>query len=848
MAFGLASAPSLALAQLVPPKVIENATPIYPESKKATAESATVHLSLTLDAAGKVTKVEVAQSSGSPEFDAAAIEAAGHLVFEPASKDGKPVPAKIPFRFEFAYTPPPPPPPEKKNDALPVKKGGLLEGEVQTSVNQPLAGARVVVTSNGQPVATLTTDEKGAFTSPRLPKGHYHVELSAEGFTPYAIDEDVDDNAATHVVYRLDFVASDIDIVVKGDRPPREVTKRTLEQEEIIKGAGTNGDALRSLENMPGVARPPAFAGLLIVRGSAPTDTLIFVDGTEIPIAYHFGGLSSVIPSEMLERIDFYPGNFGPEYGRVMGGIVDVGIRSPNREKYHGLVQFDLIDMRALVEGPITKSTRFLVAGRRSWLDAWLPAVLKKAGADVTAAPVYYDWQAVLEHDLTSKTTARLLFMGDDDRLKIVFSSPADFDPALGGDIGNRTKFWRLQARFDTKLSDDVRILNTLSYGHDGIFFNFGDRFLDVDLRPWAARSDLRAKLTKEATLIGGLDLVFTPYDVSYKFPPFPQDGVIVGPTFARPANLLFGSGKLVRPGAYLMLDLSPGRGVKLLPGLRADYSGDTSSWTVDPRLAARIDLSPGYPRTTLKGGLGMFHQPPQPNESLEPFGNKGLTSNRAIHYSIGVEQELTRNVEISIELFTKSLSNLVSQEFSSSSANGVHYVNKGIGKIYGGETLLRWKPDGRFFGWLAYTLSRSERRDFPNQDWHIFTYDQTHILTALGSYKLGRGWELGARFRYVTGNPDTAFHGGLVDYDAGAYDPIQGPKYGTRVAAYHTLDIRIEKAWVFSSWKLSAYLDLHNAYNRKNAEGTTYNYDYTQSKPLSGLPILPILGVRGEL
>ena len=77
------------------------------------------------------------------------------------------------------------------------------------------------------------------------------------------------------------------DIQVRGDRPAREVTRRALEQREITRIAGTNGDALRSIENMPGVARPPFIAGGLIIRGSAPADTDIFVDGTVIPIAYH---------------------------------------------------------------------------------------------------------------------------------------------------------------------------------------------------------------------------------------------------------------------------------------------------------------------------------------------------------------------------------------------------------------------------------------------------------------------------------------------------------------------------------------------------------------------------------
>src|SRR5688572_13336921 len=75
-------------------------------------------------------------------------------------------------------------------------------------------------------------------------------------------------------------------------------------------------------------------AGLLIVRGSAPNGTGYYVDGGDVPLIYHFGGLSSVVPTELLDRIDFYPGNFSARYGRVMGGIVDVALLSPNTECY----------------------------------------------------------------------------------------------------------------------------------------------------------------------------------------------------------------------------------------------------------------------------------------------------------------------------------------------------------------------------------------------------------------------------------------------------------------------------------------------------------------------------------
>src|SRR5207248_5214052 len=104
--------------------------------------------------------------------------------------------------------------------------------------------------------------------------------------TAFRSEEEVTLGFATQVVYRPQLEGEAVDIVVKGDRPPREVTKRELTMEEITRIPGTNGDALRALQNLPGVARPPGVAGLLIIRGSAPTDTQVLVDGTFIPLAY----------------------------------------------------------------------------------------------------------------------------------------------------------------------------------------------------------------------------------------------------------------------------------------------------------------------------------------------------------------------------------------------------------------------------------------------------------------------------------------------------------------------------------------------------------------------------------
>jgi TonB family protein len=642
-----------------------------------------------------------------------------------------------------------------------------------------------------------------------------------------------------------------LEIDVEGERPPREPTKRVLAGEEIQRMPGTNGDALRAVHNMPGVARPPGLDGLLIVRGSAPRDTAVYVDGTNIPIVYHFGGLSSVIPSEMLERIDFYPGNFGPEYGRAMGGAIDVGVRSPKKDGLHGLLQFDLIDGRFMAEGPITDSTRIMLGARRSWMDAWLGPVMREAGVGVSVAPVYYDYQAMVEHDVTRDTTLRLFAFGSDDRMRLTLESPDPSDPAAGGSFSGHTRFFRVQARADTRPNDAIRWTTSVAAGRDGESFALGAIDADTAIFRIDGRSDFRAKLHDSVTAAVGVDVLFGAYDVTWRAPAADFEGdSAVGPLFGRPPIEQTGKGSIVRPAAYALLELTPATGVKLLPSVRVDYAEDTRDTTVDPRFAARYDIVPGDRRTTLKGGAGIYHQPPEPYQSILPFGTPGVEGSRATHYSLGLEQQLSRPLEASVEGFYKDLDGLVvSVPAAGATETGVSYENLGSGRSYGSEFLLRYKPEGRFFGWVAYTVSRSERRDSDADPYHRFQYDQTHILSALGSVKLGGGFQLGARFRYVTGSPYTPVTGGVMDYDAGVYAPIESTaRNSARLPAFHQLDVRVDKEWVFSSFKLSAYLDLQNAYNQQNPEAVIYNYDYSKSSTISGLPILPVLGLRGEI
>jgi hypothetical protein len=344
-----------------------------------------------------------------------------------------------------------------------------------------------------------------------------------------------------------------------------------------------------------------------------------------------------------------------------MGGVVDIGVRSPRKDRLGGLVQFDLIDGRVLAEAPLGKSTRFMLGARRSWVDAWLGPAMEEAGMDVAVAPVYYDYQGMLEQDLNDKTKLRLFVYGSDDRMELNMKSPSSSDPAQGGDTLLHTGFVRAQGRLETRMSENLRWTTTLAVGKNVETFAQGPVDVDSDIFTFEARSEFRFRLGKEVTAVAGIDSQFVSYDVSWKFPPIDlKEGDTAGPLFGRPVSEVDATGSFTRPAVFALLELSPTKNLKIFPGIRADYSQDTGYVTADPRIGARYDLASGFPRTTLKGGVGVFHQPPEGFESVEPVGTPGVESSSAIHYTAGIEQEFSRPLEISVEGFYKDLNDLV--------------------------------------------------------------------------------------------------------------------------------------------------------------------------------------------
>ncbi|HJL22448.1 MAG TPA: TonB family protein, partial [Polyangiaceae bacterium LLY-WYZ-15_(1-7)] len=843
--------------ELEPPRLLEFVEADYPSGAEEEGIEATVELELTIAVDGAVTDARVVGPAGNG-FDEAALDAVRRFRFEPAKRRGEPIPARIRYRYVFELAEEVPPPPQE-TDEPEAPAPGRIEGRVLGMEDgQPIQRAEVVLTNADQSIARRSVaGEDGTFRFDELPPGRYTLVILADEFGELTQEEEVVSNEITDVTYRMRLLEADegeenfFGATAVIDPPPREVTRRTIPREQLTRIPGTRGDALRAIEVLPGVARPPFGTGQLIIRGSSPQDSQVFIEGIPVPQLYHFGGLTSIFNSRLLDRIDFFPGNFSVRYGRKTGGVVEVGVRDPlgihPQRGIHGVAEFGVIDVSLLGEFPLGENAEAAFGIRRSMIDIVFDQLVPEDLLSVTAAPVYYDYQSIITWRPTDRDRLRLLVYGSSDRFGIVADEALGDDPAIRGNLDLTSRFHFVHFDYDRQVDDQTELDLDLQVGTINLEFGAGD-FASFDARfnQIFGRAELRHRPNSRVRLIAGMDIFSAPLTLNY-FGPAPQQSE--GNPGGDPASTLEREPYTVdavayRPAMYFESDLQPWEPLKLILGMRVDYAREIDRWSFDPRMAAVLEVVDDF---KIRGGVGIFSQPPEFQETAEGLGNQDLDFIHSVHTGLGFDWVIDQGIRLSVDGFYKRLwDRVVGTE------NGVppRFTNGGIGRIYGMEVSGRIDPiDGRrFFGYLSYTLSRSERQDREGDDWRLFDFDQTHIFTLVGAYKLPRGWEVGVTLRLVSGNPTTPIVGSAQDLTSGTYFPIYGRVNSERNPLFNRLDLRIEKQWIFESWKLALFLDIQNVYNQQNQEGYIYNYDYTQRTPINGLPFIPALGIRGEL
>src|SRR5262249_24604177 len=120
---------------------------------------------------------------------------------------------------------------------------------------------------------------------------------------------------------------------------------------------------------------------------------------------------------------------------------------------------------------------------------------------------------------------------------------------------------------------------------------------------------------------------------------------------------------------------------------------------TFDPRLVVRWKQNDVH---TWKAGAGIFHQMVEPQLLNPEFGNPHLPPIWADQYSAGFVRTLRDKLTLDTTLYYVRRHDLT--------VPPPPFTSDGRGRSYGLELILKHDLTERFYGWISYTLSRSEQ------------------------------------------------------------------------------------------------------------------------------------------
>jgi hypothetical protein len=684
-------------------------------------------------------------------------------------------------------------------------------------------------------------DDQGTFEL-RLPAGPHELNVVLEGYETLVTTVEVEADRRLELEFRLDRDTGSrpYETVIHGRRDEDEVTRISISDEEIHNMPGSMGDPFRAIEALPGVT--PVLTGLpyYFVRGAPPSGTGFYLDGIRVPQLFHLALGPAVVHPSLVDRIDFFPGGAPAELGRYVGGVVRAETRPLRTDHWRSEWDLRLTDVGAFVEVPITDELAVSASGRYSY-SAWLIQLFEP-----DAYLQFWDYQGRV--DWTPAPGHRLTLFG--------FGS---FDEAGsinddGSIDGPRLQFHRVDLRYRYRYGRELRV-------ELGGWFGFDSSRMDVDaaVEMWAGGPRASLVWSPEEWL----DLTFgTDFEARHFPAPGFSEGDDVTPlTRQRDAVLL---------GTWAKAEVRPTEDTDIELGMRMDVhridqvddsSSDTETW-FDGRLSVRQRLTDWL---WLKGSAGTFHQPQSFVIDLPGLGSfiTDAGPQWAYQLSQGVEIALPWSLGLDIQGYYSSFGNLSEPDIGAFSdepppddpapprdRDATGLFRPLDGRAYGLELLLRRRLGEGLWGWIAYTVSRSER------DYRAGTatadFDQTHVLNLVFSWEIGAGWRVGAKFHFRSGRPYTPYECDRTTDETGEH--LANCEVGTdrneeRLPPFYRLDLRVDKKWTFETWWFALYFEFINV--TFTPEPLAYSCDCPDDRCTCGVTevpyiVIPTLGFRG--
>lgn len=658
--------------------------------------------------------------------------------------------------------------------------------------------------------------------------------------------------------------------VVRAPAMQRRVLSTTIEPQQGERVAGTQGDTLKVVQTLGGVARAPVGTSDLIVWGAAPSDTRLYIDHMPVPRLFHLGGARSVLPSASVGAVHLVPGGYAAEYGRGIGGLVrvdttDLPATLADR-KVGGYARVDPIDVGVGAQTRVGPRTFVSVGGRKSLLNESLDLVVPNRSRDLVPIADYWDLNGKVDHRLSGRESLQLTVVSAHDQVRRGIPSVT---PDLSFHEQTRDAFHRVGLRFERARDDrsTARIDAWAGLDEHAVtqdFVTVSARGSERALRG-GLRLSQRQWVHSHLRLDGGVDLELArTHNTRRGAMSLPaREGDIT--VFGQPPGDRIGSDRWrttnVQAGLYLgaLADLAHGR-VTLEPGVRFEpmiISGDrvlpvretepavgytTIDAAIDPRL--RVSWQP-VEALTLHVAGGRYHQSPVAADMSPVFGTPMLDPASAWHAIVGTTVRPWSWLDVAVTGFWVEQADRTVRSPLATPPTAELLVSEGRGRNYGGQAQIRFRPAESLFAWLSYAWIDATRQDHGDRTWRPFDRDQRHSAQAMASWLHATGFEIGARAEVASGYPRTPVVDAVYNAHLGAYDPIFGEHNADRLPWFVQLSARVGWRKEWDELALKTWIDVQNVTNHRNVEELFYNFDYSQKHGIEGLPILPLVGVE---
>jgi hypothetical protein len=621
-------------------------------------------------------------------------------------------------------------------------------------------------------------------------------------------------------------------VLIEEQRSPAHAQSYGLNTEDLERTPGGFDDPIRLIQALPGTVATREYgpnAGSVILRGAAPTESRLYIDGVEVPYLYHFDQYASILPTKMMDNVLIYPSNFGTSYGDAIGGIVALESKEATTEIPTVYAQANLIMAGVQASTPVALGGRqagvLSVSGRRSFADLY-----ESSNEQYSLWPAFSDY--MLRYDIRNSEGHhfRWTALGSMDKYGRYIYDADELDPyerSINPNLEMKRRFDGGVFRWDWR-SATYRARTSVAVMRD----DWRASLDSLQGEPAAQRRLDRYTWIRHESIVIRDDIEWSVgFDQRLGQVEQTVSATNPNPTIRSDAPLLANGVNLDRTlwewrqGAWVEPRFNLGAW-RLITGVRLQALPLSQRAVMDPRFQLHRQFDWGKWHV----GLGQYHQSP-------PFDQPELTQFAKSHQaSTGLEWRISDAVLVGGDVWIKQ-------------STGKWYVDPT------GQTLL---VDEESMGGEAYFAARVDRWDgriglssvdsmlLYEDSSYVSPFSQPFFVNAMLGWR-SESWTLGARYRISSGLPLTQPVAAVLDATQDAYVPTYSQFPQERMPNYQKIDVQIARVWQLRTSVLKAYCEAWAVPSSSNYLYPIYNYNYTESQLVVGPAFVPLIGMSVE-